>query len=125
MRLEEIEDTGGFFVGGYGEGGFRVSRKRYEGSLLILPSALHSWSPTNVQDISLENLLPLIEAADEVEILLIGCGTGMARVATTLCDTLREQHGISVDFMDTGAACRTFNVLRVDGRAVAAALIAV
>jgi uncharacterized protein len=27
--------------------------------------------------------------------------------------------------MDTGAACRTFNVLRAEGRQVAAALIAV
>ncbi len=33
--------------------------------------------------------------------------------------------GITVDAMDTGAACRTFNVLAGEGRRVAAALIAV
>jgi uncharacterized protein len=33
--------------------------------------------------------------------------------------------GIAVEPMDTGAACRTFNVLLAEGRRVAAALIAV
>ena len=37
---------------------------------------------------------------------------------------LRE-HGIQADAMTTGAAVRTFNVLLAEGRAVAAALIAV
>ena len=38
---------------------------------------------------------------------------------------IREEHGIAIDVMDTGAACRTFNVLLTDGRQVAAALIPV
>jgi uncharacterized protein len=33
--------------------------------------------------------------------------------------------GVVVEPMDTGAACRTYNVLMADGRRVAAALIAV
>jgi uncharacterized protein len=33
--------------------------------------------------------------------------------------------GLAVDAMDTGAACRTYNVLRAEERRVAAALIAV
>ena len=37
---------------------------------------------------------------------------------------LREA-GIGVEWMDTGAACRTFNVLLLDDRDVAAALVAV
>ncbi len=39
-------------------------------------------------------------------------------------DALREA-GIGLDAMDTGAACRTWNVLLAERRAVAAALIAV
>jgi uncharacterized protein len=41
-----------------------------------------------------------------------------------LRDGLR-QAAIAADFMDTGAACRTFNVLLAEDRLVAAALIAV
>jgi uncharacterized protein len=36
-----------------------------------------------------------------------------------------KEAGLSVDPMDTGAACRTYNVLMGEGRAVAAALIAI
>jgi uncharacterized protein len=39
--------------------------------------------------------------------------------------TALKAAGISSDPMDTGAACRTYNVLAGEGRAVAAALIAV
>ena len=37
---------------------------------------------------------------------------------------LRE-HGIVLEWMDTGAACRTFNVLVAEERRVAAAILAV
>jgi uncharacterized protein len=33
--------------------------------------------------------------------------------------------GLALEWMDTGAACRTFNVLLAEGRPVAAALLAV
>jgi uncharacterized protein len=33
--------------------------------------------------------------------------------------------GVVVEAMDTGAACRTYNVLMAEGRRVAAALIAI
>ena len=125
MRLEEIGDLPGFIVQGYGDSGFRVSGKAYTGSLIILPEELHDWAVTSVGDITLENLDIVVKAAGDIEVLLIGCGPTMHRIDPVLCDALREQHNISVDYMDTGAACRTFNVLQVDGRAVAAALIAV
>jgi len=32
-------------------------------------------------------------------------------------------HGIGVDFMDTHAACRTYNILMSEGRGVVAGLI--
>ena len=36
-----------------------------------------------------------------------------------------SQAGVTADFMNSGAACRTFNVLLAEDRRVAAALIAV
>ena len=62
--------------------------------------------------------------AGEVEILLLGCGPRMAPVPRPLRETLRAA-GIVIEAMDTGAACRTYNVLMSEGRRVAAALIAV
>jgi uncharacterized protein len=48
----------------------------------------------------------------------------MAQVDRALRQELRAA-GVVVAVMDTGAACRTYNVLLAEGRKVAAALIAV
>ena len=59
-----------------------------------------------------------------VDILLLGCGPKMTLVPTDLRRALRSE-GMVVEPMDTGAACRTFNILLAEERRVAAALIAV
>ena len=59
-----------------------------------------------------------------IELLMVGCGARGEPAPAALRDELR-QAGIAADFMDTGAACRTFNVLLAEDRLVAAALIAV
>jgi len=45
-------------------------------------------------------------------------------IPSALRDTIRNA-GLSMDIMKTGAACRTFNVLMIEGRRAAAALIPV
>lgn len=59
-----------------------------------------------------------------VKVLLVGCGRRMTLLAPDLRKALRDA-GLVVDVMDTGAACRTYNVLLGEKRPVAAALIAV
>jgi uncharacterized protein len=75
---------------------------------------------------SLENLEPILAAgrARAVELLLFGQGPRMLLVPPALRQGLREA-GIVLEPMDTGAACRTYNVLMAEGRLVAAALIPV
>jgi uncharacterized protein len=46
----------------------------------------------------------------------------MDRLPKALRDALKEQ-GLNVEPMDTGSACRTYNMLVVEGRKIAAALI--
>jgi uncharacterized protein len=48
----------------------------------------------------------------------------MAMIPAALRAALRAK-GIVIEPMDTGAACRTYNVLAAEGRKVAAAVIAV
>jgi len=60
----------------------------------------------------------------DVEVLLIGCGPRMVLLPSALRRQIREA-GIGMDAMDTGAACRTYNVLISEGRRAAAALIPV
>jgi uncharacterized protein len=53
---------------------------------------------------------------------LLGLGRRMGLVASDLRAALKAS-GIVIEAMDTGAACRTFNVLLGEERRVAAALL--
>ncbi|MGE4280811.1 MAG: Mth938-like domain-containing protein [Magnetospirillum sp.] len=111
-------------ISGYGDGGFTVSATRHEGSVLILAKQTLAWPVSLAADITVESLQAAIDYQPLPAILLIGCGKSMAALPKGLRQALR-QHGIVVEPMDTGAACRTYNVLLTEGRDVAAALIAV
>ncbi len=104
----------------YGASGFRVSGNSYDGAILVLPQATHSWPVAALADISAATLAPVIDAG--IQILLLGCGRHMLLVPPALRQELRA-HGVVIDAMDTGAACRTYNVLLAEDRRVAAALL--
>jgi uncharacterized protein len=124
MDITPAIPAGRQIVESYGEGGFRVSGTRYAGSVLVLPGQTLAWPVTAAAQLDLPAFAPLIAAGADVEILLLGCGTRMALVAPELRRALRAE-GMTLEPMDTGAACRTYNVLMAEGRRVAAALIAV
>ncbi len=66
----------------------------------------------------------VIDRAAEIDILLVGCGPRTEMVPAWLRQACQPV-SIAVDAMDTGAACRTFNLLRGEERRVAAALLPV
>lgn len=106
----------------YGDGGFRIAGTRHEGPVLVFPDRTVAWKVPGVADIDLPSLTPVMDSAPGI--LLIGGGRMAAHIGNELRTALREA-GIVADVMDTGAACRTFNVLLSEDRDVAAALIAV
>lgn len=108
----------------YGDGLFRISGKVWQQAVLVMPHGVHLWTAQDVASITADSFEPLFSALQSVEILLIGCGQRMALVSPTVRAALREK-GIGTDLMDTGAACRTYNVLMAEDRRVAAALFPV
>lgn len=106
----------------YGNGGFIISGTRWDGSVLVLPDHTRAWPVTAMAEVTLDSLGDIAEAG--VDILLLGCGRVMSPAPRDLRIALRAA-GIVVEPMDTGAACRTYDVLVTEGRRVAAALIAV
>jgi uncharacterized protein len=108
----------------YGEGRFRVSGQIYPGSVLVFPDRTLDWAVRAMAEVTLVSLGPVVEAAGGLDVLLLGCGARMAPAPAELRHELRAT-GLVIEPMDTGAACRTCNVLMAEGRAVAAALIAV
>lgn len=108
----------------YGNGGFKFAHMAHNGSLLCLPSGIHGWPVSSLQDFSEGSFRRVFDEAREIEILLLGTGRDIALIDDALRWRFRE-NGIMADPMSTGAAVRTYNVLLAEGRAVAAALLAV
>lgn len=111
-------------VQGYSDGDFRVSGTRYQGSVLLLPDRVERWSVQGMADVTPSTLSPMLDFEPAIELLIIGCGAVLRPAPVTLREVFRTK-GIGVETMDTGAACRTYNVLAGEERRVGAALIAV
>jgi uncharacterized protein len=124
MDLREIRSRDRPPIEAYGNGGFRVGGAFHAGSLLLLPRGVAAWSPTRVEDITEESLEPLRAVAESIDFVLIGTGRTMRPLPASVRNSLAAA-GLGIEFMDTGAACRTYNVLVAEERRVAAALIAV
>lgn len=110
-------------IQGYREGGFTIAGVRHAGSVLILPERTLAWEVTQMADLGVASLVPILDAEPAVEILVLGCGPRSALVSADLRGALRAR-GVTAEPMDTRAACRTFNLLLAEDRRVAAALIA-
>ena len=124
MKLTRQSAADRQLVQKYGAGGFKVSGVAFEGSVIVTPGETFSWRVASMSDISVANLQPLFELAGKLDVCLLGCGLEMMPLGRDIRAALKEA-GLSIDPMDTGAACRTYNVLLGEGRAVAAALIAI
>lgn len=109
-------------MSGYGPGRFRVSGTEFNSSILVFSDRTVAWAPRSVDEITLARFEAVIAHRPPVEVLLLGAGARNWLVPEALRGGLRDA-GIVLDAMDTGAACRTFNVLMAEDRRVAAALI--
>ncbi len=111
-------------IHGYGDGGFRVSGTRHSGSLFLLPRLTTVWTPpTDLDDLTASDLVPLL-GDPAVPLLVLGAGQAPQHPFSDLGASLRA-HGIAFELLSTPAACRTWNVLMSEGRAAAAALVAI
>jgi uncharacterized protein len=108
----------------YGDGEFKISGKVYTGSVIVTPERTREWPVQNIGAVSFESFITLFEENSSVELLLIGSGDKFQPLNPNLRNSFKLRK-MAVDAMDTGAACRTYNILMAEGRRVAAALVAV
>lgn len=91
----------------------------------VFPDSTHAWPLDDFAALIPESLQELVDKATQhAGILLIGTGKSMLPAPKAL-RLICQKAGIALEAMDTGAACRTYNVLLTEERAVAAALIAI
>jgi uncharacterized protein len=109
-------------IQGYRPDGFTIGGRRFAGAVLVLERLVVAWEVEDLDALTIDDFRPVIEAEPKVEILILGSGARFALAPPALRAALRE-HGIVLEAMDSGAACRTFNVLVAEDRRVAAALL--
>ena len=121
MKLHLTRAAGNQLITGYGEGWVDINDARHTSSLIVLPNQLVTdWPVADFTSLAVEHIERIAHLAPEVVLL----GTGKThrfahpRIGKPLLDL-----GISLEYMDTAAACRTYNILMAEGRHVAAALI--
>ena len=123
MELTRQAPEGRELIQSYAGGKFRVSDVIHQGSVIVTPKATFAWPVTRFEDITLDSFAPLLGGDIKVDVCLLGCGARMQRLPAEIRAALKEK-GLTVEPMDTGAACRTYNMLISENRMVAAALIA-
>ena len=110
-------------IQGYGGGMFRISDVVHSHSVIVLPTRTLPWPPARVSEIDEQSLRPVFDQAEQIDILLLGSGNSMQLTPTGIQEICRAR-AVVIEVMDTGAACRTYNLLAGEKRRVAAALIA-
>lgn len=123
IHMTRTDGGGQTYINGYGDGGFRIGGVRHEGSVLIIEGAVIPWDVASADAIDAESLSAVFAAASEIDLLIIGTGEGLT--LSTAARGALDAAGVHADPMSTGAAARTYNLLLLEGRRVAAALIAV
>ena len=88
--------------------------------ILTAATIIAPWSPERPPAVDLQDLSPAL--ALDPEVIILGTGLTIRFPGPALVSALAER-GIGIEVMDTAAACRTYNVLVHEDRAVAAALL--
>ena len=120
MELTEAPRGDRPVVESYGPGGFRINGDTWTGSVLILADRVVAWDRSDADGLDAVGLAAAF-AGQETELVIVGLGAGGAAIAPAVRRIFRDA-GLAVEAMDTGAACRTYNLLAGEGRAVGAAL---
>jgi uncharacterized protein len=116
MRLN-LDDSGQrFVVRGFTDTAVRINQDELTRSFLLTPDQL-------IENVPLHSVIALRAGelnwlyTDAPEVLIIGTGLRTMRAhAAVQAELLRA--GVGIEFMDTGAACRTYTVLASELRRV-------
>jgi uncharacterized protein len=121
MRVTLENNSGQNVIRAYARGRITINQQVYTASLIVTPDRIIAdWPPRRFSELTAAHIEAV--AALGPEVVLIGTGDYLQFPAPALVAALvRSQIGFEA--MDTGAACRTYNVLMNEGRRVAAALL--
>lgn len=121
MRFNQDQSSAATRIRSYGAGEIRINDATFTQPVIVSRSSVAAGPPVKTAD---ELAAPHAEAvlAHRPEVVLLGTGSRQLFPALEFGAAFLRA-GIGFEVMDTGAACRTFNVLAAEERAVVALLI--
>ena len=120
MKLHLAGNEGLQLFSGYGAGYVAVNGVRYEASVLVTPEGVTAWGVSSFEALTADDFGFIDERKPEIVIL----GTGkMQRFPPRELARVLAAGNRGVEFMDSNAACRTYNILVAEGRKVLAAIL--
>lgn len=124
MDVTPLLRPGQQIIQSYAGGGFRVSGRAYPGAVLVWPERTIAWPLESFAALRVSDFSPVYERDPLPDVVLFGTGRTQEFLLPALRQELRAK-GLVIEVMDTGAACRTYNVLLAEGRRVVAAMLPV
>jgi uncharacterized protein len=121
LALHLNTDTNHHLFTAHGEGYVAVNDRRFRQPVVVMARDIRTdWPATDFASLEPVHFAYFIDLKPEV--LLLGTGAKQQFARPELYrDLIRA--GIAVEFMDTPAACRTFNILVAEDRKVVAAVL--
>lgn len=120
MQFSREESTSNL-VRAWEQGRIRIGERWLTGNFIVSAETIVSdWDLQDPRRVTVEDLEPAL--ALEPELVIVGAGFDLVRPDLEL---MQELAGLAVglEYMQTPAACRTYNVLVHEGRRVAAAMM--
>jgi uncharacterized protein len=121
MRFTQDLSSNVNVIRAYGGGRLRINEETFSNSVIVAATAIRAEPGlADADQLATEHVTRILEF--EPEVVLVGTGQRQVFPAASFgAQFLRA--GIGFEVMDTGAACRTFNVLVSEQRRVVALLI--
>ena len=121
MKFAQDSQEDGYVITAYDNDAISINGKTFSQSLIIANTQLNeNWDIAAIEQLA-PNHIDLVLSFNP-ELIIIGTGSKLIFPAVEIYSAIIDR-GIGVDFMDTHAACRTYNILMSEGRDVVAGLI--
>lgn len=119
MKLD-LDQTAGNYIHSFSPGKLRINNKVFSAPVILTSDDIREWTPPPIAAMTVADFEQVLLM--KPELILLGTGTKQEIPENKLIITVMKQ-GIGFEFMDTAAACRTYNLLLGEYRNVVAALL--
>ena len=120
MKFNFDENPASLTVAAYAKGWVRVRDTHFRSPCVVTPVAVHTdLLPDDLDGLTASHFEGLLALSPEI--ILLGTGARQRFIDHALAG-VPAARGVGLEIMDTGAACRSFNILVAEDRAVVAAL---